>query len=188
MVVMFDLDGVLVNFLGGYRRLQEQMGKPVTMSATWDDYLDKDVWREIKASPVFWSALGPLITEVDLVRIDRLQASRAVYFSSSRAGLNVANQTKSWLMAQGISRPTVIISRNKGEVAKAINADFSIEDKAGNAVYIAYHAPRCRSFLLDGDGISTDRCYNRFDSTVMGRRVERITSVTEYLEEIENAN
>jgi uncharacterized HAD superfamily protein len=186
MVVMFDLDGVLADFYSGYRSVQERMGKTVTTSTVWDDYWDKDVWQEIKNSQ-FWATLHPLVNEDTFKRINGLNAYADVYFVTSRGGVNVKSQTSAWLQQHGIDSPSVIISSQKGEVAKAINADYSIEDKAGNACYIAYHAPRCRSYLLDGDGIRQDRCNNRFESAVLGRSVKRVENVEGYLQEIENA-
>jgi FMN phosphatase YigB (HAD superfamily) len=186
MVVMFDIDGVLADFYAGYRALQTSLGKTPTTSTRWDDYWDPDVWRAIKTSPTFWQYL-PRLAGVDFERINRLQAEATVYFCTSRPGTHVARQTKAWLVASGIQTPSLIVSDKKGEVAKGINADYSLEDKAGNALYIAYHARGCKSYLLDGDGTRMDRCYNRFDHSVLGRSVVRVATVEAFLEEIENA-
>jgi hypothetical protein len=187
MVIMFDMDGVLVDFIGGYRDIQVAQGNQPTMTKVWDDYWDKDVWRAIKSSPIFWQSLYTLVHPVCFTRINSLQATADVYFVTFREGVEVKRQTEAWLRRHGIDSPTVIVSAQKGEIAKGLNADYSIEDKAGNAVYIAYHARGCKSYLLDGDGSGDSRpCFNRFDHSVLGKHVRRVRTVDEFLDEVEH--
>lgn len=176
--VMFDVDGVLADFVGGYRRLQEKLGQKPTSGTRWDDYWDKAVWSYIKQSPSFWYELPLLATEEEMAAINDLQDQADVYFVTAKPGFNAHQQTCRWLEKHGIYRPTVILSQHKAEIAKALEAHYSIEDKAGNAIMIAYHAPKCRSYLLDNE-------YNRFDHNVIGKRVVRVGTVGEFVREIE---
>jgi hypothetical protein len=179
VVVQFDIDGVLANFLDGYRNLQSWQGKPRTESLNWDDYYSPEVWAEIRQSRYFWEDLPACVPDPVFRRINGLGPS-TVYFATNRVGVDVKTQTEHWLMARGIQRPTVVITAKKGEFAYAVGATHAIDDKAGNAVYTAYHSPRTMSYLLD-------RPYNRFDQSVLGTRVKRIDSVGLFLSVVEAA-
>lgn len=110
-------------------------------------------------------------------RINALQLTHDVYFVTARPGLDVKRQTETWLRLQGIEDPTVVISSKKGEMAKAIGADFSIEDKAGNAVYVSYQSPG-KSYLVN-------RPYNQFSHEMLGSKVIRIKEIEQFLIAIE---
>jgi len=78
-----------------------------------------------------------------------------------------------------VIRPTVIISKHKGEFAKAVGADYSIEDKASNASCIDWlTGGQTKSFLLN-------RPYNQGNSDFLASGVRRVDSVDEYLDVIE---
>ena len=184
--VQFDMDGVLADFVLGFRELAHTYyGLPVygtNAQPRWDfedtaGEKDKLLWSVIKGSPDFWFNLVPMASLQEFKRIEALQADRDVYFVTSRPGLRTKRQSETWLAAYGILNPTVVVSDRKGEFATAAGVAYSIEDKAGNAVAISYLA-RIRSFLID-------RPYNRFDPAVLGGSVERVKTVNEFIDIVE---
>lgn len=179
---MFDVDGVLANFIEGFRQTYERVHqraytKPFE-EIRWDDLWDAKVWEVIKKSSGWWTLLQPIPEPRVFKRINALQNTHEVYFVTARPGLAVKQQTETWLRLQGIEDPTVILSSKKGETAAVLGASFSIEDKAGNAVYIAYQSPGTKSFLVD-------RPYNQFDHEMLGSKVVRIKEIEQFLAAIE---
>lgn len=149
---------------------------------TWDEFpgLDKKVvnrtWEAIKGDIGFWNYLEPLATPEEFERIKYLDAD--VYFVTSRSnGLHVKDQTELWLLERRLSNPTVIITPDKGEACKIIGVTHALEDKAGNAVAIQY--------MSDAKSYIIDRKYNRFDHNVIGTKVQRVQTVTEFLNKVE---
>ncbi len=187
---MFDIDGVLADWMVAFTRLgHERYGTPIAShhdSTSWDDMhgLTKQqvtsLWDHIKQTPEFWGGVPPMLGAGTFTRIRHLAASKGhdVYFVTARPGYGAKAATEEWLRRYCLSHPTVVMSRWKGEAAKAIEADFSIEDKAGNAVYVAYQSPATKSYLID-------RPYNQFPPDVLGRRVIRVQTVDEYLDAIQ---
>ena len=185
-VVMFDVDGVLADFMKGFTALVAQKyGNPVVTDhdyALWDVYpgLNKEMadhgWSRVKESHDFWQNLDSLVSKEVFWQINDMQEDGQVdtYFVTHRQGCGVRKQTARWLWAHGITSPTVILSGNKGEVARGINADFMIDDKAGNVIFTAYHSPKTHVFVVD-------RPYNQFKSGVVGSRVCRVKTVEEFL-------
>ncbi len=186
-VILFDCDGVLCDFILGYTRLGVKMGflqrSWSTLSQrTWDmpeiPKAQQDaMWEKIKQDPWFWTELTALQDKDVFAEIDDLHINNAVYFVTSRPGINVKNQTELWLAQCGVYQPTVLISSLKGQIASGLKATHMIDDKAGNAVYIAYESPRTQVYLID-------RPYNQFDPSVIGRRVMRIPDIRTFLEAV----
>jgi hypothetical protein len=186
-VVMVDLDGVLVDFVLGYTTLAKELGYiPEAFSTEDPRYSRWDIagvsgpqnnviWEKIKASETWWTTLKPLQERSVFLAIDDLQ--KDVYFVTSRPGRGVKRQTEEWLEQHGISTPTVIISSRKGDIAAGLSATYMVDDKAGNAVYVAYHSPETGVYLLD-------RQTNRFDPSVLGSRITRIQTLNPFMDAI----
>ena len=187
---MFDVDGVLADFLTGFLTLANDiLGRKVEVyghreSLTWNalglsKHEEHVLWRSIRASRTFWYDLPLLLeAEAEIAAVAELGTFHSVYFVTARPGLAVATQTAHWLAYKiGVYRPNVIVSSRKGEIAHAIGADFCIDDKAGNAVAVSYLSPETRSFLLD-------RPYNQLDHAVIGGSVRRVKTVLEYIQEV----
>ena len=88
-----------------------------------------------------------------------------------------------WLEERHIYSPEVIVvpsAATKGNIAVGLNVQYSIDDKAGNAVYVQYHVPGIKSYIID-------RKYNQFDAEVLGSKVKRVKAVDEFLDDIEKA-
>jgi hypothetical protein len=186
------MDGVLADFVLGFTSLAREMGYdnpvyPTAAQVEWDSLggLTDDqvsrVWNRIKQDPEFWYTLTPIATPAERERVSALVLARPVYFVTARVGATAKWQTERWLQDQlGLAYPTVIMCSRKGDVAAAVHASHLIDDKAGNAVYTAYASPRTTAYLVD-------RQYNRFDGVVLGSRVRRVKTVSEFLDEIGNA-
>ena len=187
---MLDLDGVLADFIQGYTELAKTLDPSVPITPTvsnpsWDNIpgvnteLAHRTWARIEQSEVFWWDLEPLITPVESMDIRRLSDRVDLYFTTARRGKDVLEQTRIWIHTHiGVSFSNIIVCEKKGELAKALGADFMLDDKAGNAVYAAYHcAPKLQSFILD-------RPYNQFAANVVGSKVTRVNTIGEYLEAI----
>lgn len=189
MKLVFDIDGVLADFIAGFTAMANAMfpGVPVTRTheqPSWRGFPGMTetqvaaVWERIKTSRVFWLSLSPLITPAESERVNDLQIEHDVYFCTARVGKYAKNQTEDWLTDHGIWRPSVVISNRKGEFCKAVQADAAIDDKAANASFIDWNTDgRTRSYLLD-------RPYNRVPQEFMASGVRRVSSLTEFLEGI----
>lgn len=192
-VVQFDIDGVLADFVKGFVRYGQQLGlldglkilsESDTTNLTYGTHsvvgasASQHVWENLLLSRWFWSELPAAVPVDTFGRINDLQRTHTVYFTTNRMGQSPKQQTEAWLITCGIQRPTVILTARKGEAALALGSTHSIEDKAGNAVYIAYASPKTSSYLLN-------RLYNRFDHDVLGSKVTRVETVDQFLDDIE---
>jgi 5'(3')-deoxyribonucleotidase len=194
-IVMFDVDGVLAEFIGGFTARAARIfpGVPITYGRdqpSWNGFpgmtkpMISATWDSIRNDPAFWFDLSSLTTYEEEDRIRILCATQDVYFVTARhAGPSAKQQTEMWLQDRiGLQYPTVVLSTKKGEVAKAIGADFCIDDKASNASTVAWLTEdKTKSHLLD-------RPYNRVDPDFMASSVVRVSSVTEYLNIIEGVS
>jgi len=192
MNIMFDMDGCLADFIRGFTGLAAVMfGCPVTTTheqPLWDGFPGMNalqitlVWKRIKVSTDFWNRLGSLVGDRTFERIDQLQEDHHIQFVTSRQGIHAHDQTVAWLEERNIVSPEVLIvptAASKGHAAAAIHAEYCIDDKAGNAVYVQYHVPSIHSYILN-------RRYNQFDHEVIGSKVKRVGQVGDFISDIEN--
>lgn len=181
MKIMFDVDGVLADFVLGYTILAKKMGIMDTATNThqqleWDSLDNDKVWDKINnALPNFFETLKPLIPLETFNSIRMLSWNNDIYFVTSRKATDAKHQTEVWLSSWGITNPTVIISKYKGDFARAVGIDYSIEDKLENAYCIGILSPTTKSYLID-------RPYNA--SVIHTKKVIRIDTVDEYIRRI----
>ena len=193
MNIMIDMDGCLADFICGFTTLAAQIyGTPITETSEqprWDGFVGLSplqihvTWQRVFESEDFWEQLGTLVGTRTLERIDDMQDHHRIHFVTSRQGIHTHDQTVSWLESRGILSPEVIIvpsAATKGHIAVGLGIDYCIDDKAGNAVYVQYHVPGIKSYILD-------RRYNQFDAEVIGSKVKRVSTVENYLDDIERA-
>lgn len=157
--VMFDVDGVLADFVAGFTELagcQPPWGTR-TNDAAWSmkDRIDPAVveatWEKLKDDPYWWASLPALISADVFGEIDALHRKHEIIFVTARVSYhNAQAQTVEWLGGHRICTPSVIVSAKKGEIAAAWGADYHIDDKPENAACVHWMADRkpCKSFLL----------------------------------------
>jgi hypothetical protein len=189
--VMFDIDGILANFNYALAQLAKAVFH-VTLPnhpdkvRCWDYALEvltaaqhHQLWNRIHDSQCFWSHLPSLLERKTWCRLRYFQdKGNLLYFVTGRTGIYVHLQTTKWLTDMGIYAPQVICISRKGEAARLLGAHYAIDDKAGNAIAISYMAPECKAYILD-------RPYNQFSSGVIGRKVQRVKTVEEFLSDVE---
>lgn len=154
-----DIDGVLANFTSAFKQEAEQVldrkleGQPADweMSNWMTEAEQTKVWNRIKASEDWFSLyVGPL---PGVIRsITHLDKFADPYFISTRiqtAGKPIKVQSQVWLNELGIEFPTVIITKDKGIVAKALKLEAFVDDKPENLEDIAKESPTTKLFLLE---------------------------------------
>lgn len=185
-----DIDGVLADWNHAFitllvktsgRDLFPPRPFPITM---WHypalyQYTPREIttaWSNIHHSGNFWESL-PGYPETRHVAT-ALQARETLrrddlYFITARPGLHAKVQTESWLMKQGIFKPTVLLSERKGHCALALDLDAYIDDRLENIRDVVWASPGTRAFLLTRD-------WNVHYPTPVG--ATRVASVVEFLE------
>jgi uncharacterized HAD superfamily protein len=188
---MFDVDGVLADFFTAFHKLGRDMGL-YNMIPPLPDYWDWDksekaqkVWDEIERSKEFWAhgiepfnELYTLDGDSQLTRINEMCYNKhEVYFVTARVSPEAKQQTELWLWNHGIDHPTVIITKLKGEFAKTVGIDYSIEDKVENAWCVAWLS-KAKSYLID-------RPYNQVPEGIGSSKIIRVKSVKDFLDIID---
>jgi len=65
-------------------------------------------------------------------------------------GLSVDKQSAEWLVRKfWIFYPTVLLSGEKGPLAKGLKLDYFIDDRPKNVEEVAAYYPECKTVLLD---------------------------------------
>jgi uncharacterized HAD superfamily protein len=78
-----------------------------------------------------------------------------------------------WLGAHGMQNPTVIISNDKGPIAKGLNLDIFIDDKPENIIDVVTAAPKCKCYIIN-------KPYNQ--TFIDANLCERVNNVQEVLD------
>ena len=188
--IIFDVDGVLADFVAGVSKLVCPESPITTVSNPsmywdfrdiWSPEAADRAWSTIKNDPDWWANLPPMVERDVFDRIERLHWDHHVLFVTARVSdFNVQAQTRCWLIGMGIDDPAVVVTNKKGDIARAVNADYHIDDKPENAACVHWMADMkpCRSYHLDH--------YNGRRSAWLPRNVRRVTSVIEFIQDIED--
>lgn len=167
MRIGIDVDGCLADFNTSFiERCIRITGRDLFPPRPFDipcwDYLEHygyqeheqdAVWRHIKHDLTFWFSLRPYADAPDVIsRLRKIEQRliHEVYFVTARPGVCVKYQTEKWLgkYSGGNSwKPTVLISKEKGLCAQALDLELYIDDRLENAVEVAKQTP-CRVYLL----------------------------------------
>ena len=159
--IVLDVDGVLANFTKPFSTIGNRFfGTAIIEEGEQRSWGFRDelsvaqqnvMWEWLKNYSEWWNSLPPLINHEAFARINRLTMRNEVYFLTNRFSYcrPPGEQTMSWLIRYGIDNPRVIISGKKGEVCRAVKADFSLEDNWSNACAIHWMAEGCQSFLIE---------------------------------------
>lgn len=181
MKLGFDVDGVLADFNTAYIRNfirvtgEDKFGPPPIAIPMWNypqehyGYTDEQaaaVLADIRADETFWEGLQPYpSTKAAIYAITQLPSYHDVYFITDRKGVRAKAQTERWLEAQGISRPTVLLSAEKGLVAVGLGLDLYIDDKPSNCQAVREVVPDCKVFLYNQSwNAKTLRTFNRVNT------------------------
>ena len=179
MIIQFDVDGVLANFMLGASTLGHKYDPSIPIvscedTTDWDNWegwskeIVAKVWEDIKTLPLFWFDLKSLITRDDWMSIRRLMIpENDVYFVTSRPGPTAKWQTEGWLYDRLEKMPTVVVTSNKGGFAKLVGTQWAIEDNPKNAYEIGRVIGPNKSFILD-------RPYNRNLHEMSATRIYKI--------------
>lgn len=149
-------------------------------------YNNKDhlnmVWDKINESETFWLRLKPYpeANEVIAQLGGRVLKGDDVYFITTRPSCGIVSaksQTEQWLEYKVFDdfTPTVIVTADKGPIAKALDLTHFIDDKWENVRDVKDDAPDCKVYLLD-------RAWNR---TIPITSIPRVNSVMEMLKELD---
>lgn len=165
MILGFDVDGVLADFNSSFiQRVIDITGKDLFPPRpfaipTWNypehyGYAKADttaVWNDVKADPGFWSGLNAYADVVPVIRwLSKLAEydQADVYFITNRMGVAAKAQTEMWLSARGVDSPTVLLSVDKGGMAKALALDFYVDDKNENCVDVVVTSPKTKTYMI----------------------------------------
>jgi 5'(3')-deoxyribonucleotidase len=114
------------------------------------------VWREIEATPNFWTTLKP-IDDRAVKRLYQLSGEHnwEVFFITQRpatAGGTVQWQTHKWLVEHGFLTPSVIpLSGGRGKAASALRLDYLVDDTPQNCVDVLSDSSTRAILLVDSD-------------------------------------
>ena len=204
-------DGVLANFVSSFQRLTVEVVRKNlfhpsddTHPPCWDWFslrgYTRDemrlVWAAVDTSYEFWTRLRELpgCSTLRMVCPD-LVRNHEVYFVTSREhGRDVKWQTEQWLMLHLCTElPTVLVTGEKGLVAKALKLDCYLDDNLDNVNAVVRttlapttsaadisngitERPTCRTYLLN-------RSYNQSPAAgVTDRHVVRVETLGQFLD------
>ena len=179
-LVIFDLDGVLCDFVYGFTGLLLALqGKDLhgaystgaQLQWSFDvpgDVLD-NAWNTVNGSEDFWSNLPSLLTEIERQTLRVAAQQYDLRFLTSRPSSTARTQSERWLSKQGLLVGPVVVAADKLPLCRALNPVAIIDDKPDVIT----------DMLSIGLPVYTrDWSYNR---AVVGPRV---SSVTEFLHRV----
>lgn len=156
-----DVDGVLGCFTCAAREVLKRMfnGKPADnlVQTQWGfDSLgvtkeeEDQLWAEIDATPNWWMD-EPRMPATNYLR-HLTEAARVVFITDRKdgVGMPVEEQTAKWLENTfHVWRPNVVISGDKGFIAKGLKLDYFVDDRPKNVDAVLDFYPECKSYILD---------------------------------------
>jgi len=164
MRIVFDIDGVVADFVSGMNALAGQLtGKQPLYPAPCRNWLteagglteaeDEAVWKAVGESADFWANLPHLPHTHQFVAHMNRWASQGhdiVFVTNRSLGKDVRRQTDLWLKEAGVLPPrtALIVNGPKGELLKALGADVFVDDYPGNIVDACAVSPNTKSLLL----------------------------------------
>ena len=185
MKIGIDIDGVLADFTTDYIELLCEVSgvdrRPTSLYTTWQapcwgfeeglGFSKKDInttWEVIKLSDDFWFNLAPLSPEINL---HALANNDEVYFITTRVGKHVKHQTEQWLKEiHNVLNPTVLISADKGAVARGLELDVFIDDRDKNLWSVKGARKQTQCYVLDYP-------YNSGVDSTIATRIQQLSEI-----------
>jgi len=158
--VMMDIDGVLCNYIFGISAIVRELYEielpdhPRDIPSWYhcSETIGKErwsvVWDIVTRNSNFLMSLPPLATPGEFAAIQAMHDVNDVYFVTNRSAFGSKAITHDWLVAHGITNPTVILSAEKGMIAKGLGAHFVIEDSTENIRDIRLRSPQTQIYLM----------------------------------------
>lgn len=186
--IVFDIDGVLADFMGGFHRLSEEInGVVVPGTGTgWDNYgglpaaYVQKTWQTIAKNPTFWLGLWPLFNTEEKQQIVDLVENHTVYFATARPTPHALKMSQQWLKSQlGLAvHISVVGTKRKGEFCRTVNADFMLDDKSENV--------DCACWLTDGKtkAFVISRPHNLYPFAPHSSKAGRVETVGQFIAEV----
>jgi hypothetical protein len=182
-----DLDGVLADFESAFNAVEERLFGP-GLAVPADDPAEeemrevvpandpvtpredarrrREIWREIRSTPDFWTSLQPLETGT-VRRIYELMLEHRweVFFITQRpdtVGDTAQRQSQRWLVEQGFELPSVLVlGGSRGAAAGALRLDYHVDDNAQNCVDVLSESKARPIWILpSGDATAAAKARN----------------------------
>jgi len=154
-----DVDGVLADFVSAFHDEAEVVLQRLLPQTTdsWDfsnwDLKKGDearIWNHVKATDDwFYLHLNALPGVVK--NLPWLTEEHDVFFITTRiqtAGLSIKRQTELFLSDLGVTFPTVIVTKDKGPIASALQLNVFIDDKFENVERVGECSPSTDLYLM----------------------------------------
>jgi uncharacterized HAD superfamily protein len=189
MVVGFDIDGVLADFVRPFlRRLEHQVGGgPIDPASITDPnfmqhpFLTREVIFEcmeaVSYEPDFWAALEPLLSPAQWRALEQVGREHELLFVTHRwvrDNYDIHQVTCDWLRRHGLSRPSVHFTQDKKSVlVHKLNIEVFVDDRHENCEDVATQTG-ARVFM-------PHRPYNRAFHHPKVQRVQELDEVLTHL-------
>jgi uncharacterized HAD superfamily protein len=189
MIVGFDIDGVLADFITPFLQLLAQ--RTGTRSIDPASVIDPnflahpfitpamifDCMEAVSYDPEFWRALTPLLTAKQWRELDRIcRAHQTVFITHRwvRDSYDINRVTCDWLRSHGVSDPVVYFTQNKKSVlVRELGIGLFVDDRHEN----------CHDVASETEAVvfMPHRPYNQAFDHPRVRRIQQLEELFEYL-------
>ncbi len=156
MTLGLDIDGVLANFNQSYIALaSKRLNRPIATHEPeeWNYLLNRGVlleeetklWEWIEDNPQWWEELSGY--EENISAAFCIPQEVDVYYISSRP-TPALRHTKNWLKRMNLGEAAVILTYEKGPVARALKLDYFIDDRPENCLEVKGCHSSCHVTML----------------------------------------
>ena len=189
MVVGFDIDGVLADFVSPFLRVLEgRVGSgPIDPASITDPnfmhhpFLTREIifqcMEDVSYDPDFWQALKPLLSPAQWRALERVSREHELWFITHRwvrDSYDIHQVTCDWLRRHGLNNPVVHFTQDKkSALVQQLKADVFVDDRHENCEDVATQTDALVFMPL--------RPYNRRFHHPKVQRVRELDEVFAYL-------